>query len=1114
MSAVSTIPRPYKGLTPYEDAELDALLFFGREREREIIVANLLASRLTVLYGATGVGKSSLLRAGVARALRALDGTRVAVFNSWSSDPTEEVEVQLTAAGDDDLYLIFDQIEEYFLYHHGADRFAQRLPELVSTPGLRVNVLLGIREDALAKLDFFKGRIPSLFSNYLRLDHLDRAAARAAIRGPLERLNDIWPDAGPFDVEPELVNAVLDQVEIGRIDYGLAGRGVVVGRDEPGRIEAPFLQLVLDRVWEVERAQESRTLRLATLTELGGAERIVRDHLERALSSLTPEQQVLAAEVFEHLVTPSGTKIAHGVGDLAGYARAPRAELEDMLGRLASERIVRPLEDAAGNGRYEIFHDVLADGVLAWRAAFESERELERERGRRRRAISIASAALIALAAVAAIALFALAQRGRAEDRARQARARELAARALVGLNSDPQQSLRLAVRAAADDRTGEIENVLRQSLDAARERLIVPALPTASVVAFDERDRLLVPFDNRLRIYSRTGRIEGELPVAAASLLALSNDGRLALLMRGRKAVVQETATGRIVQELRQPGPVLAAAFDPTKRYVAIAATNAAGRDLARLYRLNDGKLLRLFPERGIKSVAFSPNGKLLATGSADGAARLFSVPTGKPGRTLTSDDSGRVLTLEFSPDSELLATAGADGALRIWDLATGERRYLFIGHNNFIVDVAWSPDGQFVTDASLDRTSRVVDVAGIGGGSLAAALIGHAGPVRALAYSRDGRMVATVSSDGSARLWDARAEEKLELLGRHRGGVPTATFDRRGRLAVSAGADGRIQVWNTTRRRLIRATSSSKSRTFAIFDPSSQQVLFGGGPAPPGLWRFRAGTPRLLGKTGADHGAWTSDGRAVTGGRDGVVRIWTGARAEARRLRLGPAVTALAAGPNGLLAAGGVDGVVKLWRDGGEVTLDGHVGRVNALDFSPDGRLLVTGGDDATARLWDVETATLVAPLRGHTLAVTDVAFSPNGRLVLTTSQDHDVRLWTIDGTLWQVLIGHFATVNTGSFSRDGRWIVTTSSVSAALWRTGADAPFAYLRGHLGPVRTAEFSPDGREVLTASDDGTVRLYECELCGGIDALGALAKRRLTAASTAPRAPPPSGSTR
>ena len=198
---------PYRGLAAFEDSELDALYFFGRERDSEIVVANLIASRLTVLYGPSGVGKSSLLLASVARALRALpEEPLVVVFSSWNEAPEQAlarrsptrrgvepgalVDVATRAQADRDVYLMLDQAEEYFTYHGDGDGFDVALAELVDGP-LRVNVLLSLREDTLAALDRLKGAIPNLFANVLRLDRLDRAAGRAAIVKPLERWSEL-----------------------------------------------------------------------------------------------------------------------------------------------------------------------------------------------------------------------------------------------------------------------------------------------------------------------------------------------------------------------------------------------------------------------------------------------------------------------------------------------------------------------------------------------------------------------------------------------------------------------------------------------------------------------------------------------------------------------------------------------------------------------------------------------------------------------------------------------------------------------------------------------------------------------------------------------------------
>jgi hypothetical protein len=217
---------PYKGLAPFEDSELDEQLFFGREQDRDVIVANVVAARLTVLYGPTGVGKSSVLRAGVARDLRALaDEPLVAVCDVWSegpaaalarpwqlprrSSPARSATRSRSPPPAQEIYLLLDQVEEYFVYHGNDPALGDALAELVSRPELPVHVLVAIREDALARLDSFKRRLPGLLANRLRLEHLSVEAGRRAILGPVERFASLAPDAEAITVEPALVDAVL-----------------------------------------------------------------------------------------------------------------------------------------------------------------------------------------------------------------------------------------------------------------------------------------------------------------------------------------------------------------------------------------------------------------------------------------------------------------------------------------------------------------------------------------------------------------------------------------------------------------------------------------------------------------------------------------------------------------------------------------------------------------------------------------------------------------------------------------------------------------------------------------------------------------------------------------
>ena len=410
---------PYKGLVPFSEA--DAPFFFGRDSERQIIAANLRSSRLTILYGESGTGKSSVLRAGVIPDLRRdlsqnLDTWgeprfAAVAFSAWRDDPAtglkraieealDELIENRDASGDPSLselfwdaaeqvggkiLIILDQFEEYFLYHageQGEGSFARAFTDAVNRDDVRVNFLVAIREDALAKLDAFEGEIPHLFDNYLRIEHLDVESARAAIVEPVARYNSLGPGEEDVVVEPDLVHAVIAELETGRVHVGEAGRGATgdSGFGE-ARIETPYLQLVMTRLWAEELRSGSRVLRRSTLERLGGAERIVATHLDEAMSVLSPTDRHLAASIFHYLVTPSGTKIAHTPSDLAAYAASSEDEIRRVLERLAGSdvRILRPVPRALGEegeSRFEIFHDVLAHVILDWRMRYYQDREL------------------------------------------------------------------------------------------------------------------------------------------------------------------------------------------------------------------------------------------------------------------------------------------------------------------------------------------------------------------------------------------------------------------------------------------------------------------------------------------------------------------------------------------------------------------------------------------------------------------------------------------------------------------------------------------------------------------------------------------------------------------
>lgn len=986
------LPRsPYKGLTPFADTAIDELLFFGRERDVEIVCANILASRLTVLYGPSGVGKSSLLAAAVARKLRELpERPVVVVFSAWSESPAAaiaqavcaeagldaseslETAVEAACAARGDVYLLLDQAEEYFLYHPAGGAFEHELAALVAGSA-RANVLLSLREDALAKLDRFKASIPGILGNYLRLDRLSREAGRAAVVQPLARWRELGGDA--VEIEPALTEAVLDQVAAGRIRAGLGGAGRVAGDRLEETVEAPYLQLVMERLWEVERDQGSATLRAVSLEQLGGAAQIVAAHLERAMDALDRAQQAIASELLRQLVTPSGAKIAHAASDLAGYADVPEAEAVSVLEALAARRIVRP----GDNGSYEIYHDVLAAPILAWRARYVQAEALAAAHRRNRRLAIVATAALAGLVLTALIAVFALVQRSNARADARAAHARELDAAAVSVQSTDPELGLLLARDSALLSPTPTAEDVLRQALIGSRLRSVVvvgkPLLAAASirgnVVTAADDGTVLISGDSSRRTVATGQPAKSASISAAGDVLLTGHDGRLRLVSGGRVVLVPGV-TGVRGAEISRGGAVAAVRFE---------GVSGLTSPKVRLIDLRSGKVL-LEVDHGAPATAaaLSGGGALLATGgSADHLVRIWRIANGKQLRVLKGH-VGTITAIAFSTRGTLVATGATDGIGRVWRISDGTPVSVLSGHTNYLTDIAFSPDGTQVVTASLDRTARTWKAET---GATLAVCVGGTEAVSSAQFTDTGREIVAASLDGTARTFDTVAQPQLSLVSNLGAPVIDVTFVRDGG-ALTATAGGRS---------------------------------------------YRVPLPH------------------------------------------GPAVDVGPAGAAGTVIEG------------------------------PAGLRATIRGNTATITHADGTTVELV----GHKARITSVSFSADGTRVVTASADHDGRIWDArTGAVIRVLRGHFAIVSGARFSPDGRWIVTAGPGTAGLWSTATGTLVYYLRGHAGKLLSVAFSPDGSKLATGGVDGTVRVWWCTICGGIDVLTALADERLAGTGRVP----------
>ena len=956
---------PYKGLSAFEDSELDALLFFGRERENEIVVANLIASRLTVLYGPSGVGKSSLLRASVARSLRELpEEPLVVVFSRWSEDPEEALAEAVAASGggrngsavaalehaqsERDVYLVLDQAEEYFLYHadeSGPGTFADALPSVLAAP-LRVNVLVSLREDSLAKLDRFTGRIPGLFANTLRLDRLDRAAAQAAIVRPVERFNELT--GSDVAVEAELVERVLEEVGAGQIEPALGGLGAVEGVVDGARIEAPYLQLVMQRLWEEERLAGSDLLRLETLERLGGAQKIVEEHLQGAMDELTPSEKDVAARLFNHLVTPSGTKIAHELPDLVDFGHVPLAELQPVLSTLSERRILRSFEENGG-ARYEIFHDVLADPVLAWRRSHDADRELELQREesdrRHRRLLRVIAGGAVLLAAMGAVTFYALSQRSEAQTQTSAAQAHELEALADAELDRDPELSVLLALEAMRITPGGSAEDALREALLESRvQRVISVQDPLLSAKAIGRQ--LVAASSQGDVVVSRAGspqrRISTGVPAWDASF---AEDGTAVLT--GRDGLVRVVELDGSVTSIPGVGNAVSAAMSPDGSLAAVADGTGV-----RLVDVESGRVLETYRHPGAISAAISPDNRRVLTGGKDDMVYVWSGQSGRRVHTL-NEHTGNAAALAFSPDGRYVASASTDGSGRVWRTADWGLQSTLGGHTISLTDVDFSADGEHVVTSSRDGTARVLKT---DAGSPLVVLTGNKDWVTSAAFTGGaGSSVVTASRDGTARVWDASFQPELEQLAALPAPVTSIRVDRQGRIHATAG-DGKTHV--------LHGTSGEELRIEPAAAPPGEPVVGPDGSTAT----IRRNTVVLRGPDGrripltghravVHSAAFSNDGSLlVTASRDHDVRIWSVATGQ----EVGP-------------------------------PLQGN-SEVRDARFSPDGRWVVTAAN--RAGVFDARSGTLVVRLQGHEGPVTSAAFGPNGRTIITGGADGAIR------------------------------------------------------------------------------------------------------------------------
>ena len=495
------------------------------------------------------------------------------------------------------------------------------------------------------------------------------------------------------------------------------------------------------------------------------------------------------------------------------------------------------------------------------------------------------------------------------------------------------------------------------------------------------------------------------------------------------------------------------------------------------------------------VDSVMFSADGHTLASGSADGTARVWDVATHKQlGPPLTASTLP-VTSVALSPDGRTLAVGGDYGAVQLWDLAT-HRPFASLSAST-LTSVAISPNGLTLAAASSDGNVRLWNVAT---GQLTAVLTANVGSVTSIAFSPDGQTLAAASSDGSVRLWDLTTlVSHSELLFTNAGSVTGIAFSPNGHLLAAGSSDGNVRLWDLTTFRPLGPplTGDGSSVNSVAFSSDSDLVAAGSQDGTVRLWNVvthRPLGPPLTGDAGSvDSVAFSPDSRLLAAGNgDGTVELWNLATIEKLDTTMTASANVGSVGdafsPDGRMLASVADnGTVQLWETASGRRLGllptASVGFVISIAFSPDCRTLAAGSRDGSVRLWDLATSTpLGLPLASDTSPVTSVAFSRDGRTLASGSSDGSVQLWdvAISKPLGRPLtVAGSEPVTSIAFSPRGSTLAIASQDGAVrLWDSGSRKLLGSVLANAGPVTSIAFSPDGRTLASASQDGTVRLW------------------------------------
>lgn len=1036
---------PYRGLYAYGAA--DAEWFFGRD-ELAVRLLRTAAARLSrsgplIVAGASGVGKSSLLQAGllprIARGELGVAGSAAwpQIVLTPGNDPLGALATALARQSSADAetmrslltgdqpeqvlahlprqraVLVVDQFEELFTLEtaEGTRTAFLRALAALAAPRLAL-VLIAVRSDfyGVCTDHPWLATGETEFVRPMTHDQL-----RSLIVGPAE--------AAGLAVDPELTEVILGDLNA---HPATRRRSAVL----------PLLSHALLATWQ---RHSGRRLTVADYLGTGRVDGAIASTAEDVHRQLAPAGQGELRRILVELVNvaddlPEDTRRV--VDRTALALDGPAAAVLNALVRARLVTVGRETSD--DRDTVQISHEALLEAWPRLAAWIEEDRQglLIRQRLQR------SAAEWAAVAPRDDSLLYQGSRLAAVENQAASARYLSRAEREFLA-----------ACRRLAHRRSRR----LWQVITALTVLLLLSGVVTA--YAFQQRD---VAEEQRARAVTEQTRAVSQKLAAQAGAV---DEQPLSLLL--------SLESLRLAPSDQARATLLRGILDPRRNTVKLTGHIAP-----------------------VHAVALSPDGRTVVSAGDDRTIRRWNTATGAPVGPPLVGHSGSVEGLVISPDGRTIVSSSDDRTIRRWDATTGKPLGLPLrGHEKEVKSVGISPDGRMIVSAAMDRTVRRwrADT----GAPVGRPLHGHTDSVWSVAFGQDGRTIVSGGYDGTVRRWDARTGEQLgPPLRGHTGPVVDVAVDIRHSLLVSAGEDGTVRRWDAiTGASLGDPLRGHTHRVEAVaITPDGRTIISGGRDRTLRFWDAETG--RARGEPLAGHNdqvrfvAVGGDGLLVaTASRDQTVRLWQSAAGPA----IGPAlrgvddqfVRVALAPDRSMIVSGHTDGSVRRWdaTTGAPIgePLTGHRKQVRSVVFSPDGRVIMTASQDATIRRWDAATGAPVGePLTGHDEEVDTIAVSPDGRMIASTGWDHTVRRWNAATgmAIGGPLTGHNSDVIDVRFSPDGGTIVSGGRDGVRRWDAATGLPVGDLLPTAGPVEALVLSPDGR-TIAAVDGRTLRRWD-----------------------------------